>query len=55
MVKPNQNYQLAFAIRTKELVTGGLPVITVTDVKTEKRLACPPLFQLRQKVGKIIP
>lgn len=31
MVEPRTRYQLTFAARTKELVTGGLPVVTVTD------------------------
>jgi hypothetical protein len=32
LVEPGGRYRLSFAARTKEIVTGGAPVITVTDV-----------------------
>jgi len=31
IVEPRSRYQLTFAARTQELVTGGLPVVTLTD------------------------
>jgi hypothetical protein len=41
LVEPNARYQLRFAARTQELVTGGAPVLTVTDIseRNEKRIA----------------
>jgi tetratricopeptide (TPR) repeat protein len=32
LVQPNTRYQLRFAVRTEEIVAGGLPLIVVTDV-----------------------
>lgn len=31
IVKPNQKYKLSFAFRSEELVTGGLPIMTIVD------------------------
>ncbi len=41
LVEPNTRYQLSFAARTQDLVTGGAPALTVTDVsqREEKRIA----------------
>ena len=38
LVKPNSRYRLNFAARTQEIVTGGLPVITVTDASRDGRV-----------------
>lgn len=41
LVKPKRDYQLTFAARTRNLVTGGLPLISITDVSNheERRIA----------------
>jgi tetratricopeptide (TPR) repeat protein len=41
LVEPNTRYRLSFMARAQELVTGGVPLITITDVsqKNEQRLA----------------
>ncbi|MDQ3687535.1 MAG: tetratricopeptide repeat protein [Acidobacteriota bacterium] len=38
LVEPKARYQLRFAARTQEVVAGGLPMITVTDVSTNDSL-----------------
>lgn len=38
LVEPSQRYRINFAARSQEVVSGGLPVVTVTDVRTGKRL-----------------
>lgn len=48
LVEPNTRYRLSFMARAQDLVTGGAPVITITDVsqKNDQRLAqssTPPL------------
>jgi hypothetical protein len=35
VVEPNKRYRLNFAMRTQELVSGGLPVVTVNDAMSE--------------------
>ena len=37
IVEPGRRYRLKFGARTKEMVTGGLPIITVTDASGEKK------------------
>lgn len=34
LVKPQQAYRISFAVKTKDVVTGGLPLITVIDANT---------------------
>jgi tetratricopeptide (TPR) repeat protein len=43
LIEPNTRYQLSFAARTQDLVTGGAPVLTVIDVsqREEKSIASP--------------
>jgi tetratricopeptide (TPR) repeat protein len=38
IVKPGETYRLSFAVKTKDLVTGGPPVITVSDATTNQLL-----------------
>ena len=47
IVEPSTHYRLSFAARTKDIVTGGLPVVIVNDVTSEgKRLGhAPPVKQ----------
>jgi len=46
-VEPNARYRLSFAVRTDEIVTGGLPSIVVTDASQQEGplLAQSPAFQ----------
>jgi tetratricopeptide (TPR) repeat protein len=48
LVEPNTRYQLSFMARAQDLVTGGAPVVTVTDVsqKNDQRLAQSPTLPL---------
>ena len=39
LVHPGQKYRVQFAVRTRDLVTGGLPVVTVTDAATGQIMA----------------
>lgn len=39
LVKPNQQYRLTFVFKSSELITGGLPILTVTDTLTNNNLA----------------
>lgn len=39
IVEPSRHYQLSFAARVEELVTGGLPMVTVTDAVDGARIA----------------
>lgn len=34
LVKPEQSYRVSFAVKTKDLVTGGLPLVTVIDANS---------------------
>lgn len=43
LVEPNQRYRLNFAARSQELVTGGVPRVTVTDLNTGQLLAQLPI------------
>ena len=45
LVKPGARYRLTFTIRTRDLVTGGLPVMTVSDATTGQALARSEGFQ----------
>ena len=38
VVEPNMPYRLSFAVRTEELVTGGLPLVSVTDASSKENL-----------------
>jgi hypothetical protein len=43
IVEPSTHYRLSFAARTKDIVTGGLPMVIVNDVTSEgKRLGHTP-------------
>lgn len=44
MIEPNADYQLSFAIRTENLVTGALPLISVIDANTDQPLASSEPF-----------
>ena len=46
LVEPNARYRLHFVVRTKEIKTGGPPLISVTDAsgKDAKALAKSPVF-----------
>jgi hypothetical protein len=35
LVEPNARYHLSFAVRTKEVVTGGLPILAVRDASSQ--------------------
>jgi tetratricopeptide (TPR) repeat protein len=39
IVKPNQMYRLSFSVKTKDLVTGGPPVIVINDATNDRLLA----------------
>jgi len=38
LVEPGRHYKINFAARSQEIVSGGLPIITVTDADVNKRL-----------------
>jgi tetratricopeptide (TPR) repeat protein len=38
MVEPNQTYRVSFAVRTQEVVTGGLPLLRVAEVSANRRV-----------------
>ena len=37
VVEPNRSYQISLAVQTKEIVSGGLPYVTVTDAVEDGR------------------
>jgi tetratricopeptide (TPR) repeat protein len=37
VVEPNTKYQISFALQTKDIVSGGLPYVTVTDATEDGR------------------
>lgn len=39
LVKPNQQYRLTFVVKSSELITGGLPILTVIDSISNNSLA----------------
>ncbi|HEV8371339.1 MAG TPA: hypothetical protein VGQ39_25570 [Pyrinomonadaceae bacterium] len=39
IIKPQQKYRISFAVRTKDIVTGGPPSVSVIDAASEVRLA----------------
>jgi hypothetical protein len=39
IVEPNTSYRVSFGVKTKDLVTGGPPLIVVNDAATEQLLA----------------
>ena len=44
LVEPARHYKINFAVRSQEIVSGGLPLIAVTDASVNKRLGqSPPL------------
>jgi len=44
LVQPGQRYRLSFAVKTKELVTGGPPRIVLTDAKNDQIIATSETF-----------
>jgi len=44
MIAPSADYQLSFSIRTENLVSGGMPLISVIDAGTTQVLASSELF-----------
>ncbi len=44
IVKPQKRYRIRFAVRTKDLVTGGLPLISVSDALSNELLASSDNF-----------
>lgn len=42
VIDPSRRYQVNFAVRTRDLVTGGLPVVVVSDAESSKRLGESP-------------
>lgn len=38
IVNPNKSYRISFAVKTKDLVTGGPPLISVNDASTDQLL-----------------
>lgn len=49
LVKSNHTYHLMFSWRTRDLVTGGLPVITVSDAATGQAIARSETIQPEAK------
>jgi len=47
LVKPSHAYRVTFAVKTRDLVTGGLPLITVNDASTAQVIAKSEPFQPR--------
>ena len=45
LVKSDSNYRVSFAVRTKDLVTGGLPVLKVVDASSLQVLGTSQSFQ----------
>jgi Flp pilus assembly protein TadD len=47
LVEPNTRYRLSFTVRMEEIVTGGLPLVSVSDVtgKESQALAQSSIFQ----------
>jgi hypothetical protein len=44
LVEPSRHYKINFAARSQDIVSGGLPLIAVTDASVDKRLGqSPPL------------
>ena len=39
VIEPKHRYRLSFASRTQNIVTGGLPLVAITDASDNKRLA----------------
>jgi len=44
IVKPGGHYRLSFGVKTKDLVTGGPPLLTVVDAKNNQALAASENF-----------
>ena len=45
LVKPERSYRVSFAVKTKDLVTGGLPTLRVVEASSEKVLGASQNFQ----------
>ena len=45
LVKPERRYRVSFAVKTKDLVTGGLPTLRVVEASSEKVLSASQNFQ----------
>jgi tetratricopeptide (TPR) repeat protein len=50
LLEPDKNYQLTFSVRSEELVSAGLPVITVAAGEKEKILAQSKPFSESDKI-----
>ena len=37
LVEPSQHYRISFAARSQDVVSGGLPVVTVTEVSAARK------------------
>ncbi|HEX8920019.1 MAG TPA: carbohydrate binding domain-containing protein, partial [Pyrinomonadaceae bacterium] len=48
LVEPNARYRLSFAVRTEELVTGGLPLFIVSDAGTKESKQLAQSSQFKQ-------
>lgn len=44
LIEPRAHYQLHFAARSEELVSGGLPYVSVTEASTQAQLGQTPAF-----------
>ena len=44
LVQPGSRYRLGFFVRTEDVITGGLPLIAVTDANVERTLALSKPF-----------
>lgn len=49
-VEPHTRYQLHFAVRTSQLVSGGLPYVNITDATTEQALGQTAVFPQNSNV-----
>jgi tetratricopeptide (TPR) repeat protein len=45
LLKPQQTYRVSFAVKTRELVSGGLPILQIIDAVTGRILAESERFQ----------
>jgi tetratricopeptide (TPR) repeat protein len=54
LVEPERSYRVSFAVKTKDLVTGGLPTFRVVDAGSEKVLGTSPGFQDARGVWTIM-
>jgi tetratricopeptide (TPR) repeat protein len=45
IVEPERRYRISFAVKTKDLVTGGPPIVAVNDAQTNRMLAQSQPFE----------